>query len=59
MRKVMSSVFFCFNILMFHLKIITIYYSANMLKNYCIDEKSNVVCFSFNIFLFHLKIITA
>ena len=54
----MSSVFFCFNILMFHLKIITIYYSANMLKNYCIDEKSNVVCFSFNIFLFHLKIIT-
>ena len=43
---------------MSNLRIITVYSSANVLKNYRIDVKSNVVCFSCNIFLSHLKIIT-
>ena len=34
------------------------FYSADMLKYYRIDENSIVVCLSFNIFRFHLKLIT-
>ena len=53
MIKVMSSVF---NSL--YICPITVYSSANVLKNYRTDVKSNVVCFSCNIFLSHLKKIT-
>ena len=47
------------NISLSHLKLITIYYSADLLKNYRIDENSTVVCYLISIFVFHLKLIAA
>ena len=35
-----------------------IYYTV-VLKNYCIDENSTVVCYSISLFVFHLKVIAA